>query len=307
MLSAVITGVTDGATFGLMALGIVLVYKATRVINFAQGEIGTVAIYLAWMATSRPGTTLAQIGPFSFGGLGLPLVFAVTLAVLLAAGLGVAMERLVVRPMSDAAPLTITVATLGVSTVLGGLELIIWGERPQNLPSLLSGQAVGIGGIFVDRGRLLALAVTVVLGVVFYVFFKRSTFGLGVLAASQNPTSLRLMGIRLSVVSMFTWGVAGVLAALAGIILAPTIGSFHPYFMTLILIPSFAAALVGGLTSLPGAFVGGMVVGVVTSLSKYVASRYLKQDIPGLQFVAQFALIVGVLTLRPRGLLGGEA
>ncbi|HVL80303.1 MAG TPA: branched-chain amino acid ABC transporter permease [Actinomycetota bacterium] len=302
MYSILISGITDGATYGLMALGIVLVYKATKVINFAQGEIGTFAIYLAWVATSELGAHTGHLGPIPVIGLGLPVLFGAALAVVLAGGMGVAMERIVIRPMSDAAPLTITVATLGVSTVLGGIEFIIWDERPQNLPALISGSAQ-LGDIFVAWGRLLALAVTIALGVAFYLFFKRSTFGLGVLAASQNPSSLRLMGIRLSVVSMFTWAMAGVLAAFAGIILAPTIGAFHPFFMTLLLIPSFAAALVGGLNSLPGAFLGGIVVGVVTAVSRYLWGDAL----PGVEFVAQFALIVGVLALRPRGLLGAEA
>lgn len=303
MLSIVISGVTDGATLGLMALGIVLVYKATGVINFAQGEIGTFAIYLAWVASSAFGSHLGLVGPLPVIGLGLPLLIAVALAILLAAGMGMAMEKIVIRPMSDAAPLTITVATLGVSTVLGGMEFIIWGERPQNLPPLVGGGGLRLAGIYLPPGRLLALAVTIALGAVFYMFFKRSTFGLGVLAASQNPSSLRLMGIRLRRVSMFTWAVAGALAALAGVILAPTIGSFHPFFMTLLLIPSFAAALVGGLNSLPGAFLGGIVVGVVTNVSRYLWG----DELPGVEFIAQFALIVAVLSLRPRGLLGAAA
>lgn len=303
MFSIIVSGLTDGATLGLMALGIVLVYKATRVINFAQGEMGTVAIYLAWVVTSPFGQKVGTLGPLKMVGLGLPIVLATLIALILAAVLGLAMERVVIRPMRDAPPLTITVATLGVSTVLGGLEFIIWGEKPQNLPPLVGGTAVKLGSLFILPGRILALVVTAALGGALFLFFKRSTFGLGVLAASQNPTSLRLMGIRLSLVSMFTWAGAAVLAALSGIILAPTIGAFHPFFMTLILIPSFAAALVGGLTSLPGAFVGGLIVGVVTNVSRYLWGDTL----PGVEFVAQFILIAGVLAFRPRGLLGAEA
>lgn len=303
MINTLIAGLTDGATYGLLALGIVLVYKATGVINFASGELGTLSIYIAWVISAGFGEHLGEFGPLPVLGLGLPIIIASVLAVASAAGLGAAMEKLVVRPMAGSPPLTITVATLGVSTILGGMQFIIFGESPQNLPALVPGVGVQVGSVFVAPGRILAFIVTLAFAAVLYWFFNRTTFGLGVLAASQNPVALRLQGVPLRKVAMFTWAMASVLAACAAIIIAPTIGAFHPFFMTLLLIPSFAAALVGGLNSLPGALVGGLVVGVTNAVSRYLWGDAL----PGVEFVAQFVLIVGVLVVRPRGLLGAAA
>jgi branched-chain amino acid transport system permease protein len=308
MGTAIVAGVTDGAVLGLMALGLVLVYKATGVLNIAQGEIGTVAIYIAWVGTSKLGFTTGRLGPterlsIPIPGLGLPIAAAALLALVFAALLGIAMERFVIRRLIDAPRLTLTVVTLGVSTMLGGLEFATWSERPQELRPLISGAGPRIAGIFVSPMRLLAIVVTIALGVALYLFFKRTLFGLGVLAAAQNAVSLRLTGMSLARVSMFTWASGGVLAALAGLILAPTIGLFHPFFMTLLLIPSLAAALLGGLNSLPGAFVGGLIVGVTQEVVRY----FWASSVPGVEIAASFVLIMVILILRPRGLLGAEA
>ncbi|MBI4729210.1 MAG: branched-chain amino acid ABC transporter permease [Acidobacteria bacterium] len=287
VVAAILAGIPDGAVFGLVALGIVLVYKATRVLNFAQAEIGTVAIYLTWWL---------QVGA------GIPTPLAVLVALVAAALLGAATER-ALRPLADAPRLTVTVATLGVSAFLGALQFVIWGPFPRIPPRLVSGTPFVISRIPFPAGRLLALVVTAALGVGLYLILKRTLFGLGVLAAAQDTTALRLMGLPFGLVSSFTWAVGAVLAALAGIILAPTIGSFHPFFMTLMVIPSLTAALIGGLTSLPGALVGGLVVGVVWNLAQFLFGA----AVPGAEFVAAFGLVVLVLMIRPQGLLGSEA
>lgn len=286
VVAAALAGITDGATFGLVALGIVLVYKATRVLNFAQAEIGTIGIYVAW----------------GLGTLGTPVVIAVVVALIVAALLGGAVE-VVLRPLASAPRLTVTVATLGVSTALGALQFLVWGESPRIPAVLVGGTPFSVAGHAFPAGRLVALFVTGALGAGLYFFFKRTTFGLGVLASAQDLTALKLMGLPFNLVSGFTWAAGAVLAALAGIILAPTIGAFHPFFMTLIVIPSLAAALVGGLNSLPGAFVGGIVVGIVWNFAKFVWGG----SIPGVEFGAVFALILAVLLFKPAGLLGAEA
>lgn len=286
VVAAVLAGITDGATFGLVALGIVLVYKATRVLNFAQAEIGTIGIYIVW----------------GLGTIGVPVVIAVLAALLIAALLGGAVE-VALRPLAASPRLTVTVATLGVSTALGALQFLVWGESPRIPAVLVGGTPFSLAGVPFPAGRLVAMVVTGVLGAALYFFFKRTTFGLGVLASAQDLTALKLMGLPFNLVSGFTWAAGAVLAALAGIILAPTIGAFHPFFMTLIVIPSLAAALVGGLTSLPGAFVGGIVVGIVWNLAKFVWGA----SVPGVEFGAVFGLILVVLLFRPAGLLGAEA
>lgn len=285
LVAAILAGITDGAAIGLVALGIVLVYKATRVLNFAQAEIGTLAIYLEWEMTR----------------LGVPVLLSVIVALGAAAVMGSGVE-FVLRPLASAPRLTVTVATLGAATFFGGVELLVFHPDPHSAPELIHGSAFTLADIDFRSGRVLAFFITAALGIGLYVFFKRTLFGLGVLAAAQDQKALRLMGLPLNIVSTFTWATGAVLTALAGMIVAPTIGSFTPFFMTLILIPSLAAALVGGLTSLPGAFIGGMVIGIAQNVSKFYF-----QAVPGAEFVAVFALMILVLLVRPNGLLGAEA
>lgn len=286
LIAAVFAGILDGASFGLIALGIVLVYKATRILNFAQVEIGTIAIYVEW----------------ELWRLGVPVGIAMLLALALAAVMGAGTE-VILRPLAAAPRLTVTVATLGFATFLGAFEILRFNPDPHNAPELASGAAFTLGGIEFAKSRVLALFVTAVLGAALYLFFKRTLFGLGVLAAAQDQKALRLMGIPLNSVSIFTWAAGAVLTALAGLIIAPTIGSFTPFFMTTILVPSLAAALVGGLTSLPGAFVGGLVVGIASNVAKF----FYSDRVPGAEFVAIYAAMLLVLLFKPNGLLGADA
>jgi branched-chain amino acid transport system permease protein len=283
---AVLSGIADGATYGLTALAIVLVYKATRVLNFGQAEIGTVAIYIEW----------------ELWRLHVPVYLALVVALALAALLGSGLE-FVLRPLAGAPRLTVTVATLGLATMLGGLQLYYFHTDPHIAPGLVQGNLFTLADVNFTAGRVLALVVTAGLGFALYLFFKRTLFGLGVLAAAQDQKALRLMGLPLNLVSSFTWASGAVLSAIAGVILAPNIGAFTPFFITInVLIPGLAAALVGGLTSLPGAFVGGVVVGVTEKFAQF----YLP-TVPGAEYVAIFILIIGVLLFKPNGLLGAEA
>jgi len=285
-INAVLSGIAEGASFGLVALGIVMVYKATRVLNFAQAEIGTLSIYLAWELTQ----------------VGVPILIAAVVVLVAAAMMGGATE-LLLRPLAGAQRLTITVVTLGIATALGAAQIVLFGPDPHVLPALLDGTAIRLGLIDFTWMRLLALILTGGLGVGLFLFFKRTLFGLGVLAAAQDQTALKLMGLPFNSVSMFVWASGAVLTAMAGIVLAPVIGNFTPFFITTsVFIPALAAALVGGLTSLPGAFVGGLVVGIAQNIAKSYALQ-----IPGSEFMVVFALITIVLLVRPQGLMGKEA
>jgi branched-chain amino acid transport system permease protein len=287
LLNAVLVGIAEGATYGLIALGIVLVYKATRVLNFAQAEIGTLSLYVAWLLTSNH----------------VPVLAAAAVAIIVAAALGAATER-VLRPLAGAPRLTVTVATLGIGTLLGFTQIFWFGPDPHNLPDLRAGRAFSIGVTEFVWGRVLAMMITIGLGMALYYFFKRTLFGLGVLAAAQDQSALKLQGLPFNRVSAFTWASGAVLSAIAGLVLAPTIGAFTPFFLTTtLLIPGLTAALVGGLTSLPGAFIGGVIVGVIQNLAKATLGDVL----PGPEFVAVFAAMVLVLLFKPNGLMGSEA
>jgi branched-chain amino acid transport system permease protein len=289
--SSLVIGVIAGAGYGLVALGLVLIYKSSGVFNFAQGEFGTVAVFALYLAHAN----------------GLSYGLALVVGLVVALVMGLLTERLVVRPLFSAPRVTLLVATAGVALLAIGVELWI-GEAylrylPPALPRL---DRLIVFGIRVSDQRLLILATLLALAVLLALFFSRTNLGLAVLAVSQEPVATELMGISVRRLSSFTWGLAAVLGGLGGMLTAPLVGGFGPGYLTFnALIPGFTAAVLGGMTSLPGAFVGGVVVGVAQSLA--VSAPILAEHIPGPGSVIVFVLLVTVLATRPQGLLGKAA
>jgi branched-chain amino acid transport system permease protein len=271
----------------LFALGLVLVFKATRVLNFAQAELGTFATYLAWVLLVKAH---------------LPWIVAAIVVILAAAAIGLVFERTVVRPLIAASRLTVVVATVALSLFFGGLELKLWGGSPRILPSPFHGSGLHIAHVFLTPPRLVALALTAAVGAAFAWFFRRTTFGLALLASAHDAVGVRLTGIRLRHLSAFTWAVSSVIGAAAGVVIALSLGAFAEFFMSRIMLLGFAAAIFGGMTSLPGALLGGLAIGV----GEAVVSHYWIR-IPGLVEALTFTLIVVVLLARPQGILGREA
>lgn len=286
MGETLVAGISDGAIYGLIALGIVLVYKGTRVLNFAQGEIGTLSLFLAWWLIEERN---------------VPWAVAALAAVTFAGALGGVFERFVVRRMGEATRLSVTVATIGLLLLLLGIEFQIWGTNPQIFPAPLPGRGPQIFGFFVSPTRQLAMIALLAIGVGLGIFLRKTDFGLGVLAASQDPAATRLVGVPLARVSSFTWVVAGAISAIAALLVAPTIGVFHAGMMTELFVRGLAAALLGGLVSMPGAFVGGIGIGIIEA---FVGDMFVQSTLPGLPVVAVMLVIVGVLLLRPQGILG---
>ena len=285
---ALVIGVITGAGYGLVALGLVLIYKSSGVFNFAQGEFGTIAVY-----------TLYGVHDLA----GVPLLPAMLVGLAASAAMALATEQLVVRPLFNAPRVTLLVATAGVSLVAISLELWLGEARIRFIqPALGRLNRMSVFGVQVSDQRLLVLAALLMLAVLLGLFFSRTNLGLAILGVSQEPVATELMGISVRRLSSFTWALTGVLAGLAGMLTAPVVGSFAPGFLTTTaLIPAFTAAVLGGMTSLQGAFVGGVVVGVAQSLA--VSSPAFK-DIPGPGAVMVFVLLVIVLAVRPQGLLG---
>lgn len=283
---ALVGGVVAGAIYGLLAVGIVLVYKGSRVLNFAQGELGTFALFVAWWAIDRRGMPWPA-------GAALGLVCGIAIALVF--------ERLVVRRMVDATRLAVAVATVGLFLFLIAAEAFIFSEALLVLPSPIRGLGPRILGFHVSPMSILSIVAVAVIALGLGAFLRRTDFGLGVLAASQDPTMVRLVGVRLSRVSAFTWGLAGALGAIAALLIEPTIGAFAPGFMTQFFVRGLAAALVGGLVSLPGAFVGGIAVGIVEA---FVGQLFIGSGVPGIRTVTVIALIVIVLLVRPAGIFG---
>jgi branched-chain amino acid transport system permease protein len=285
---ALVIGVITGAGYGLVALGLVLVYKSSGVFNFAQGEFGTVAIYALYRVHDK---------------LGLPLIPAMVVALAAAVAMALATERLVIRRLFDAPRVTLLVATAGVALLAISLELWLGEARPRFIqPALGRLNRLSVFDVAVSDQRMLVLAALVILAVVLALFFSRTNLGLAILGVSQEPVATELMGISVRRLSSFIWALTGLLAGIAGILTAPVAGSFAPGFLTTTaLIPGFTGAVLGGMKSLPGAFVGGVVVGVAQSLA---VSSPAFHSIPGAGSVMIFVLLLVVLTVRPQGLLG---
>jgi branched-chain amino acid transport system permease protein len=287
---AIVDGIFVGTIYGLFAVGLVLVYNGSRVINFAQAELGTLAVFLTWTFTN---------------GRDVPRLAAAILAIVIVGAVGLAFERLVINPLRDAQRITVAVATVGMSLFLVAIELLFWGASPRNMPSPFRG-GVTILGFVVNPIHWIALGSLIVLSFGLASFLRRTDFGLGVVASAQDPTAARLVGVRFADVSAFTWVLAAILGAIAALLVQPRVGGFSIGFMTNnFFVPALAAALVGGLRSLRGAFVGGIVVGLIDSLSQYVVAD-LRVDIPGVQILVLFLVILLVLLVRPQGLLGGS-
>jgi branched-chain amino acid transport system permease protein len=283
MASVLAIGIATGAIYGLFAVGLVLVYETTRVLNFAQAELGAFGAYLTW--------TLVVL-------VGMPWIPAALVAVTGVVILGLAFERLVVRPLIGQPRLVTVVATIAAALLLLGVELQIWTAGPKRLPSPFAGGGVAVAGIVLTPSRLLALGITLVVVIVGGWFLRSTTTGLALRAAAEDPVGVRLAGIRLRHLSALTWGLATGLGAVTGILVALSLGGFSPGFMNRILLLGFGAAVLGGLHSPSGALLGGVLIGVGEAA---ISRMFL--GVPGVVEALVFVVLVMVLLLRPRGLL----
>lgn len=282
----VVLGVIAGSIYALIASGITLVYKSSKVLNFAQAEIGTFSLYVTWWISGKHGQ---------------PWIVGALAAIAVAVAIGLVFELVFIRPMYDASRVTVAVATIGLLTLLTTLEIVWFGPSPRSLPAPLSAGGFQLGGVYVSPSQWLALIVVVAVALALAAFLRSTDFGLGVLASADDPVAARLMGVPQTRVSAFTWGTAGALSALAALLIEPTVGVLAPGAFAGLFIGGLTAALLGGLTSLPGAFVGGLVVGV---LEADVKANIVSTSLPGVNAVAMLAIVLLVLLVRPQGILG---
>lgn len=281
-----VLGLISGGIYGLFALGIVLVHRGTGALNFAQGELGTFGLYAAWYVDTR---------------LGLPWIAGAVAAIGVATLVGVAFEAGVVRQMVEASRVTVAVATVGLLLFLLAFETRFFGgASPRPIEHPIDASGVELFGIVVSPTQIIALVLAAAAGIGFTVLLRRTDFGLGVLAAAQDPVAVRLVGIRLRRVSAFVWGAGAAVSALGALFIAPTVGFVTPGYATVLFLSGLAAAVVGGLNSLPGAFVGGIVVGLVEATTGRI---FTGSALPDVRFLAIFLVILAVLLLRPQGLV----
>lgn len=289
MLQTLVLGLVDGSIYALIAVGITAVYKTSRVLNFAQAEIGTFAIYTAvWVSTEHH----------------QPWILGALAALAVAVVIGLAFEGLIVRRMLTASRVTVSVATVGLLGALAGTEAERFGPNPRELPPPLAHGGFTLAGVVVSPAQELALIVVAMVALALAAFFRYTPFGLAVLASADDPVAARLMGVPRWKVSSFTWGTAGALSAIAVLLIEPTVTVVAPSSFQGLFVFGLTASLLGGLTSLPGAFVGGLAVGIAQA---EVNAHLHLSKLPAVQSLAMLVIVLGVLLLRPQGLLGKAA
>ena len=288
-MQPIVLGLIAGSIYALIALGITLVYKGTKVLNFAQAEVGTLSLYATWWVTVK------HHQPWVVGALA---------SLLVAIAIGLLFERAVIRRMLTASRVTVAVATIGLFSLMVSIELAWFAGTIYIVPPPIAHGGVTLAGVYVNANQWLALGVVAVVALALAAFLRFTDFGLAVLASADDPVAAQLMGTPRGRISAFTWGTAGALSALAVLLIEPTVGVLAPGAFNGLFIGGLTAALVGGLTSLPGAFVGGLVVGIAEA---EVKAHLNFQVIPSFSVTAMLIIVLAVLLLRPQGLLGSKA
>jgi len=277
-LQVLITGLGQGCLYGLIALGFVLIYKATEIVNFAQGD-------------------LLMLGAFFVvtyvGILALPFWLGFLLAIISMALFGYLLDMLVIRSMIGESPFSTIILTISIGFILRAAAGGIWGSNILSLQTPYSGKMADIGGLVISQEYLVVIAGTIILSVILFLFFRFSRLGIAMQASSQNQLAAYYMGVPVKRVFSLIWAISALVAAVAGTLMAP-ISLVSPQ-MGFIGIKAFAAAVVGGFGSLPGALIGGLIIGC----SEQLAGTYLPT---GFQEITAYLIMFLVLTLRPQGL-----
>src|SRR5437879_3647211 len=275
-----VNGLALGSLYALTAFGIVLIFKTTQVITFAQGETAMFSTFVAF-------TLLTAFQ--------LPFAVAFVLTMLFAGAFGALIERVVIRRISTTTVLNPVIVTVGLSLILLGAAGWIWGYEIRTFPDPVVGPPFHLGTVVVAQLTGLILRVTLVLMTVLFAFFRFSPTGIAMRAVAENRMAAQLMGVSIGRMNALGWGMGTAMGAVTGMLIAP-INYLDPSMMGDVALKAFAAAVVGGLTSLPGAVVGGLLLGIVDSVVGF--------EVPELRNTIAFALIVLVLVVRPGGLLG---
>jgi branched-chain amino acid transport system permease protein len=281
VLQLIVSGLANGCVYGLIAMGFVLIYKATEAVNFAQGDFMMLGAFICL------GLTNSQF-------MGLPFLLAAPLAILIMGAFGYALDLVVVRRMSGQSQIAVIILTIALGFVLRFVAGLIWGHQPLSLESPIAGRDIRFGGLVLGLDEIAVIAVTVLLTVVLWLWFNRTRLGVAMQASSQNQLAAYYMGIPVKRVQSLVWALAGMVAAVAGILFASK-GAIDPS-VGLLGIKAFAAAVIGGFGSLPGALLGGLVVGLIEPFaSRYIAAGYSQ--------IMPYLLLFLILVFRPHGIL----
>ena len=281
-LQIIISGIAQGCIYGLIALGVVLIYKATETVSFAQGELMMLGAF---------------IGLIVMGSLGFPFWLAFVCAVIAMGAFGIVLERLVIRPILGQPAFSIVMLTIGIGYVARGAITMVpgIGTETHTLPVPYKDQVWNAAGLVLNVEQMVIIAATLVLSGALYAMFRFTLLGVAMQAASQNQLAAYYMGIPVKRLNGLVWGLAAAVAAVAGLLLAPI--TFVHANMGFIGLKAMPAAVVGGFGSLPGAIVGGLVIGVVEAMAGF----YLPE---GFKDIAAYVVVLIMLVVRPNGLFG---
>jgi branched-chain amino acid transport system permease protein len=282
-VQVIVDGLATGSLYGALALAVVLIYRSTGIVNFAQGELAMFSTFIAW--------GLIQAG--------LPLAGALLGALVLSFAGGMLIERLVIRPVEGGEVLTLVIVTLGLYILVNSLAGWIWGFGNRAFPSMFGDGSFDVAGVRISVESIGIVAVLIAVVLLLFAVFQRTKVGLAMRAVSLNPDSSRLVGISVGRTLMIGWGIAALVGALAGALIAPRL-FLDVNFMGGVLIYSFAAATLGGFDSPFGAVLGGWIIGIAENL----AGTYIDFIGSDLKILVPLIAILVVLLVRPNGLFG---
>lgn len=283
-LSNLINGISLGSVYAIIALGYTMVYGIAKMLNFAHGDVIMVGAYVAMLSMTS---------------LGLPPILAVVLAMLVCTLLGILIEGLAYRPLRRASSLAVLITAIGVSYFLQNMALLIWGSNPRAFPSVLGLSPLSLfgGKLVIAWESILTVAVCVLVMIVLTLFTKKGKMGKAMRAVSEDKDAAALMGINVNVTISVTFAIGSALAAVAGVLLCSSYPILQPTTGAMPGIKAFTAAVFGGIGSIPGAMLGGILLGIIEIFGKSYISTQLSDAIV-------FAVLIIVLLVKPTGLLG---
>lgn len=283
-LNYLINGISLGSVYAIIALGYTMVYGIAKMLNFAHGDVIMIGGYVSLLASST---------------MGLSPILSILITVVVCTGLGVIIEGIAYRPLRNAAsPLAVLITAIGVSYFLQNIALLLFGANAKSYHSMVNISAITIAGKLTITGETMVTVVScIIIMVVLTTFIKKSKSGQAMLAVSEDKGAAQLMGINVNKTISLTFAIGSGLAALAGILLCSAYPSLTPYTGAMPGIKAFVAAVFGGIGSIPGAFIGGILLGVIEILGKAYISSQLADAIV-------FGVLIVVLLVKPTGILG---